>query len=205
MKLKMTSLAIATTCLSLGWASAAKADTVTAHCDLYRPGESYPGVSSNCTFSQRQGYIGIQMQSTGVRYDFSPEGSGVYRNQYGGTVTQNILGNEGQSFVFGDGTKLNVYWDPSSNYGSQPSQSAERVGTLFAHGRGSQINLRSGPTINSHAHGYGLAGDQVNILECQQDADTPGSDLNWCQVQFRESGAIGWIRSDFIIFPSDGE
>lgn len=205
MKLKITSLAIATACLSVGWTSVAKADTVTAHCDLYRPGEGYPGVSSNCTFSQRQGYIGIEMQNTGVRYEFSPESSRVYKDQYGGKVTQSILGDEGQSFTLADGTKLSVFWDNSSNYGSEPSSSANRVGVLIAHDRGSQINLRSGPTINSRAYGYGLAGDQINILECKQDRDTRGSDLNWCKVQFLESGAIGWIRSDFIIFPSDGE
>jgi hypothetical protein len=205
MKIKMTALAIATTGLAVGFASVAKADTAPAHCDLYRPGESYPSVSSNCTFSQRQGYIGIQMQNTGVRYEFSPTGSGAYVDEYGNTVTQSILGNEGQAFVFGDGTQLNVFWDTSSGYGSQPVQPANRVATLFAHDRNSQINLRSSPTINSRAHGYGLAGDQVNILECVQDTDTQGSDLNWCRVQFLESGAIGWIRSDFIIFPSDGE
>jgi hypothetical protein len=204
MKLQKTFLAIATTCLSVGLASVARADTVAAHCDLYRSGESYPGVSSNCTFSQRQGYIGIQMQS-GVRYEFSPTDSRSYMDQYGSTVSQDILDSAGQSFEWIDGTRLNVYWDTSGSYGSQPSQSASRMAVLAAHDRGSQINLRTSPTINSRAHGYGLAGDLVAILECQQDTDTPGSDLNWCKVQFHESGAIGWIRSDFIIFPSDGE
>ncbi len=69
---------------------------------------------------------------------------------------------------------------------------------------GARINLRTEPTVYSRANGYGLAGDQVDILECVLDHDTVGSDLNWCQVQFLQSGAIGWIRSDFIIFPSDG-
>ncbi len=204
MKFHWTSLAIATACLSVGLTSVTKADTVPAHCDFYRPGETYPGVSSNCTFSQRQGYIGIQM-SSGVRYEFSPMGSGAYTDQYGNTVSQSLLGSDGQSFLFGDGTKLNVYWDTSSGYGSPPAQSGSRVATLVAHDRGSRINLRSQPTINFRATGYGLAGDQVNILECVQDTDTQGSDLNWCRVQFLVSGAIGWVRSDFIIFPSDGE
>lgn len=59
-------------------------------------------------------------------------------------------------------------------------------------------------TTRSRAIAYGLPGDRIDILQCELDTDTPGSDLNWCRVQFAESGAIGWIRSDFIIFPSDG-
>jgi hypothetical protein len=98
-----------------------------------------------------------------------------------------------------------VYWDDSSSYGSAPVQTyGQRVGTLTAYDRASQINVRSEPTIYSYAHSYGLAGDQVEILQCVQDTDTAGSDLNWCEVQFLSSGAIGWVRSDFIIFPSDG-
>ncbi len=80
-----------------------------------------------------------------------------------------------------------------------------RVVTLTAQDRGTHINLRSQPTVRSRAIGYGLPGDQVSLLECVQDTDTRGSDLNWCRVRFPRSGAVGWIRSDFIIFSDDGE
>ncbi|MEB3359437.1 MAG: SH3 domain-containing protein [Synechococcales bacterium] len=193
---------------SFGISVAVKADTVPAHCDLYAPGEDYAYLSSNCTFSQRQGYIGIQLQSNGARYEFSPFSTqpGNFTDQSGNVVyRQSGLGDAGQIFRLADGSALYVYWDTSSSYGSPPAQaSGQRIGTLVAHERGSQINLRSASTVQSRAIGYGLGGDRVNILECVQDTDSPGSDLNWCQVQFLESGATGWVRSDFIIFPSDG-
>lgn len=190
---------------TLGLGTPANADTTPAHCDLYAPGGEYAYLSSSCTFSQRQGYIGVQLQSNGQRYDFEPAGQpGRYTDQYGGVIYQNVF-DEGQNFEFPDGSVLYVYWDGSSSYGSAPVQEyGQRVGTLYAHDRGSQINVRSEPTIYSYAQAYGLAGDQVEILQCVEDGDTPGSSLNWCEVQFIESGAMGWVRSDFIIFPSDG-
>lgn len=206
MKLKFLSLALATALSSLGLGIEVKADTASAHCDFYAPGDAYAYLSSSCTFSQRQGYISVQFQSNGVRYEFEPlnDQFDEYTDQYGNVVYQRISG-VGQSFQFPDGSELYVYWNDNSAYNSDPVQEyGQRVGTLYAHDRGSQINVRSEPTIYSYAHSYGLAGDRVEILQCVLDNDVPGSDLNWCEVQFLESGAIGWIRSDFIIFPSDG-
>ncbi|HIK44433.1 MAG TPA: SH3 domain-containing protein [Leptolyngbyaceae cyanobacterium M65_K2018_010] len=221
MKLKNLSLSLALAVVSVGVALGAKADTVPAHCDLYAPREDYPSLSSVCTFSQRQGYITINLQSNGVSYELSPvpnAAPGNFRDQHGKAVyRQSGLGSAGTIFEFVDGSHLWVYWDESTfsttpatqGIGSDPvtqgiGGSSARIGTLVAHSRGSQINLRSQPTVRSRALGYGLAGDQVQIYLCQPDTDTPGSDLNWCNVQFVVSGANGWIRSDFIIFPSDG-
>lgn len=217
MRIQAVLLSAVTSFAALGVGLAAKADTIPAHCDLYAPGEDYAYLSSNCTFSQRQGHIGIQLQSNGARYDFDPVGNqpGNFRDQHGQAVyRQSGLGNAGTIFEFVDGSHLWVYWDESTfapatqGIGSDPVTQgiggSPRVGTLVAHSRGSQINLRSQPTVRSRALGYGLAGDRVRIYLCQPDTDTRGSDLNWCNVQFVESGANGWIRSDFIIFPSDG-
>jgi hypothetical protein len=209
MKHQLLSYLLFTAVVPLGLATVAKADTTPAHCDLYAPGEDYAYLSSNCTFSQRQGHIGIQLQANGVRYEFYPVGDqpGNFLDQYGSAVYRQAgLGDAGQIFEFVDGSHLYVYWAGGSSYGSEPVQEyGQRVGTLYAHDRASQINVRSEPTIYSYANSYGLAGDQVEILQCVMDEDTSNSDLNWCEVQFLESGVIGWVRSDFIIFPSDGE
>ena len=221
MRIQTALLSAVTSFAALGFGLVAKADTVPAHCDLYAPREDYPSLSSACTFSQRQGYITINLQSNGVRYELSPvanASSGNFTDQHGHRVyRQSGLGSVGTIFEFVDGSHLWVYWDESTfsttpatqGIGTDPvtqgiGGSSARVATLVAHTRGSQINLRSQPTVRSRALGYGLAGDRVRIYLCQPDTDTPGSDLNWCNVQFVESGANGWIRSDFIIFPSDG-
>jgi hypothetical protein len=211
MRIQTVLLSAVTSFAALGFGLAAKADTVPAHCDLYAPGEDYSYLSSNCTFSQRQGHIGIQLQSNGTRYEFDPVPNatpGNFRDQHGQAVyRQSGLGDAGTIFQFVDGSHLWVYWDESTfstTPVTQGSGGGARVATLVAHSRGSQINLRSQPTVRSRALGYGLAGDRVQIYLCQPDTDTRGSQLNWCNVQFLESGANGWIRSDFIIFPSDG-
>ncbi len=81
---------------------------------------------------------------------------------------------------------------------------ARGISTLKASGS-SRINVRTQPTIKSSAPQYGLSGDKVTVIKCVQDKDTKGSDLNWCQVKFVKSKAVGWVRSDFIIFADGGE
>jgi hypothetical protein len=79
---------------------------------------------------------------------------------------------------------------------------ARGISTLSGNGR---IYVRTQPTIKSTAPQYGLAGDKVTVIKCVQDKDQPGSDLNWCKVKFQKSKAVGWVRSDHIIFSDGGE
>jgi uncharacterized protein YgiM (DUF1202 family) len=79
---------------------------------------------------------------------------------------------------------------------------ARGISTLSGSGR---IYVRTKPTIKSTAPQYGLAGDKVTVINCVQDKDQPGSDLNWCKVKFQKSKAVGWVRSDHIIFADGGE
>lgn len=67
-----------------------------------------------------------------------------------------------------------------------------RPATLMAQ-EGSQINVRSAPTIASFRAHYGLVGDRVEVTR-----STRGSDrAMWNYVQF-SSGAKGWVRGDFV-------
>jgi hypothetical protein len=74
-------------------------------------------------------------------------------------------------------------------------------GILRANNPQAQINLREAPDPNSRRLGYGLVGDRVEILE-----QVPGADgYTWYQVRFYQSGAVGWIRNDFVrLAESDG-
>ncbi|MEX0270538.1 SH3 domain-containing protein [Leptolyngbyaceae cyanobacterium UHCC 1019] len=82
---------------------------------------------------------------------------------------------------------------------------ARGISTLRASNPNARINVRSQPTVNSGSPHYGVPGDQVRVIQCVKDQDRRGSGLNWCKVQFVQSKAIGWIRSDFIIFADGGE
>lgn len=207
-------LAIAVTAIaSLSISVVAHADTVNARCDVYPAGEDRATSSGPCTFSQRQGVVGIQLQN-GQRYDLIPVGDqpGNYIDQNGNAAyRQSGLGDQGQIYRLAN-ESIYVYWD-SSPYGSSsgdsvptaPVASNPNYATLSAADTNSRINVRSEPTIHSSSPHYGVVGDRVEIIRCVQDTDTQGSDLNWCNVRFPASGATGWIRSDFIIFSDDGE
>lgn len=82
---------------------------------------------------------------------------------------------------------------------------ARGISILRAADPNTRINVRTQPTIKSSAPQYGLPGDKVEVIKCVQDKDTQNSDLNWCEVKFVKSKAVGWIRSDFIIFADGGE
>lgn len=100
----------------------------------------------------------------------------------------------------------NYVFSMNQSNNSTPTANANtRTATLNAKNPNTRINLRTRSTINSSTNGYGLVGDRVQILQCRQDNDRPGSDLNWCQVKFPKSGTLGWVRSDFIIFNDGGE
>ncbi|UIE40644.1 SH3 domain-containing protein [Leptodesmis sichuanensis A121] len=107
-----------------------------------------------------------------------------------------------------------VYWDTApygknsetQNSGSSTSPVVARgISTLKASSSNTRINVRSQPTIKSDSPHYGIPGDKVKVIQCVQDQDTAGSDLNWCRVEFVNSKATGWVRSDFIIFADGGE
>jgi hypothetical protein len=65
---------------------------------------------------------------------------------------------------------------------------------LIAAQPSARINLRSQPTTESPAKGYGLVGDPVQLLRTTQGDDG----YDWYYVRFENSGAEGWIRGDFI-------
>jgi hypothetical protein len=208
-------LAVTTVIASFSIAAGAKADTVDARCDVYPKGSDRAKSSSICTFSQRQGFVGIQLPS-GKRYDLSPVGSqpGNYKDQNGrAAYRQSGLGNKGQIYRLA-AESIFVYWDPApfgKNTGNQTGDISESpvatrgISSLKSKDPNGRINVRSQSTINSSSPSYGISGDKVKVIECVKDRDTSGSDLNWCKVQFVKSKAIGWIRSDFIIFADGGE
>lgn len=96
-----------------------KADTVEARCDVYPKGEDQATSSGLCTFSQRQGAVGIQLEN-GQRYDLRPTGNrpGNYLDQNGrAAYRQSGMGNRGQIYQL-SGKSIYVYWD-TAPYGQK--------------------------------------------------------------------------------------
>lgn len=92
----------------------AHADTVDARCDIYPLGEDRASAVTACTFSQRQGAVGIQLKN-GRRYDFRPTGNqpGNYVDQNGkAAYRQSGLGKRGQIYRLIH-ESIYVYWDTS--------------------------------------------------------------------------------------------
>lgn len=204
-------LTVALSVASLGIPVAAKADTVNARCDVYPAGQDRATYAGPCTFSQRQGAVGIQLQA-GKRYDLRPDGShpGNYIDQSGrAAYRQAGLGSSGQIYRLAT-ESVYVYWDSApynqaNNPTTRPVAPRRGLSTLRASDPGARINVRSEPTIDSPSPHYGVPGDKVEVLRCVNDRDIHGSGLNWCDVRFVQSGATGWVRSDFIIFADGGE
>ncbi|MCS5699034.1 hypothetical protein NZK32_08270 [Cyanobium sp. FGCU-52] len=106
----------------IGAGAPGRADTVNASCSVYPAGSDTATSSGPCTFSQRQGIVGITLPN-GRRYDLIPVGSGpnTYRDQQGQPVQRDVsaLGERGQIYRLRK-ESIFVYWDPN----------------LFQHGKG---------------------------------------------------------------------
>ena len=78
------------------WAPAAHADTADADCQVRRKGDQVKDASGPCTFSQRQGYVDLDLRN-GDTYSLSPGGKpDHYKDQKGNKVIRSIgAGGEG--------------------------------------------------------------------------------------------------------------
>ena len=103
--------AAAAALLLIGVPGVARADTVDARCDIYAKGSDKVSKVVACTFSQRQGYVGID-RADGVRHDLSPQGAaGNYVDEKGQkAIRSSGLGSKGQIYRLANET-IYVYWD----------------------------------------------------------------------------------------------
>ena len=70
---------------------------------------------------------------------------------------------------------------------------ADTEATLIDDDPKSKINLRAAPSGTGKYLGYGLVGDHVQVI-----SQTVADEATWYQVKFPRSGALGWIRGDFV-------
>jgi hypothetical protein len=99
------SLAVLALC---GMASSAYADSNEAMCEVRKDGEVKQGRSGPCTFSQRQGYIDLDLRN-GVTYSLSPgQNANHFKDQKGNKVIRTQAGGNTQEFKWEGGTKIVV-------------------------------------------------------------------------------------------------
>jgi len=60
---------------------------------------------------------------------------------------------------------------------------------------GSRVTLRSGPSTSYGSKGYGLVGQDVRVIGRVYNQN---DGYFWAKVYFYESGAVGYMRGDFV-------
>ncbi|MEX0270539.1 hypothetical protein AB3R30_15455 [Leptolyngbyaceae cyanobacterium UHCC 1019] len=148
MKYIYSFLSVALAIASVGVTAIAKADTVNARCDVYAKGQDRAKSSGSCTFSQRQGAVGIQLQN-GKRYDLRPVGSnpGNYRDQNGkAAYRQAGLGDKGQIYRLAN-ESIFVYWD-AAPYSNQGNTSGNQGNTMGGSSMAAKSQPAAGTTVS---------------------------------------------------------
>jgi hypothetical protein len=91
-----------------GWLSPAYGDSADATCQVRKDGETKQGKSGPCTFSQRQGYIDLDLRN-GETYSLSPTGQpNQFKDQKGKKVVRTQAGGDTQEFKWEGGKKVVV-------------------------------------------------------------------------------------------------
>ena len=100
------------------WSGAALADSTAANCEVRKDGETQQGKSGPCTFSQRQGYIDIDLKN-GNTISLRPgQNPGHYKDQGDNKVVRTSTGDTGMSLKWENGKRINITWGGTNSYGN---------------------------------------------------------------------------------------
>jgi hypothetical protein len=113
------------TWVALGEASLA--DSADAMCEMRKDGDTKKGASGPCTFSQRQGYINLDLRN-GDAYSLAPGNKpDHYKDQKGNKVVRSMGSGGAQEFKWEGGKKIIVTYS-STPAASQPSSPSYTTG-----------------------------------------------------------------------------
>jgi len=166
MKTKYASVATIAGILALGsWAPVVLADSNDAMCEVRKDGETKRNQSGPCTFSQRQGYIDLDMRN-GETYSLAPGNKpDHFKDQKGNKVTRTQAGGNTQEFKWEGGRKIIVTFGSSSSSHGNGTHSAsaypqfkDLTGTdsIKAFDRMTERGFRSVDSITSGDTQYGI-------------------------------------------------
>lgn len=106
--IQMSACAAAIAVLALGaWSHAALADTSEAMCEVRKDGDKKKNASGPCDFSQRQGYVSINLRN-GDDFELRPaDKANHFKDQKGNKVVRTVTGANTQEYKW-DGKKITV-------------------------------------------------------------------------------------------------
>ena len=126
------SLSLLAVCLLAG-IGGVRADSTDATCDVRKDGDKQKGKSGPCTFSQRQGYISIDLKN-GDTISLSPAGAANhYRDQNSNKVTRTSAGTTGMSLKWENGKHIQVTWSGNRYGNSSYNSSYDSAGDDNSH------------------------------------------------------------------------
>ena len=101
-----------------GWSQMVWADTTKANCELRKQGELKKNASGRCTFSQRQGYVDIELHN-GDSYSLKPANkANHFKDQKGRKVVRHTEGGNAQTYKW-EHKKIIVTFNHDSNDSSR--------------------------------------------------------------------------------------
>lgn len=161
------------------FASPVRADSAEAMCEVRKDGETKRGRSGPCTFSQRQGYIDLDLRN-GVNYSLAPGNKpNHFKDQKGNKVVRTQAGGNTQEFKWEGGTKVVVTFVGSSSGGGAAGAVAVADMSRYCAGEASAkfgVNPRDITTQDaSHTKGmyevWGQYGANAQVFICSFNAE----------------------------------
>ena len=98
----------------------ARADTADANCEIRKDGDKQKGKSGPCTFSQRQGYIDIDLKNGDTVALRPTDKANHFKDQHGNKVVRTQSGGNFQSFKWENGKHINVTLYAPTHDGAPP-------------------------------------------------------------------------------------
>ncbi|HSQ68749.1 MAG TPA: hypothetical protein VLM41_01585 [Steroidobacteraceae bacterium] len=99
------------------WAQPTLADSAEATCEVSKDGDKWKGATGPCTFSQRQGYIDLDLRN-GDSYSLAPsDKANHYKDQRGNKVVRSQNSNGSEVFKWEGGKKVVLTYVAGGNAG----------------------------------------------------------------------------------------
>ena len=115
--MKKSIVVLASLAAIVAWQPPAAADSAEASCQVRKDGEAKHGMSGPCTFSQRQGYIDLDLRN-GETFSLSPTGQpNHFKDQKGHKVVRTQAGGNTQEFKWEGGKKVIVTFGAAHSSG----------------------------------------------------------------------------------------